>query len=105
MYITIKRRKSLITMKSLINKIKHYWIKLQQKICQHLFIHDYLKYHDFGESLSVDSLKPLLDFEYIKSNPRYDFNNLLLEKYQKPFIVQHHIFQRLHLGKYYGTGI
>lgn len=40
------------------------------------FIYDYLKNHDFGEPVSVDDLKALMDFEWIVDNPQYKFNNM-----------------------------
>ena len=44
------------------------------------FIYDYLKNHDFGEPVSVDDLKALMDFEWIVDNPQYKFNNPRLEQ-------------------------
>ncbi|MDU7570064.1 MAG: hypothetical protein E7K36_16475 [Bacteroides sp.] len=39
-----------------------------------------MKNHDFGEPVSVDDLKALMDFEWIVDNPQYKFNNPRLEQ-------------------------
>ena len=44
------------------------------------FVEDFFRIQDFGSSFRASRLEPLLDFEYIKSNPNYKFNNPALEK-------------------------
>ena len=67
--------------------IFHFFFKKRNYRCGRItkdlpesFIYDYLKNHDFGEPVSVDDLKALMDFEWIVDNPQYKFNNPRLEQ-------------------------
>lgn len=50
------------------------------------FFDDYFRSYDFGGSFLREHLNPLMDFEYIRKNPQYEFNNPTLENIKKELL-------------------
>lgn len=51
-----------------------------------VFFDDYFRNYDFGASFLRDKLIPLTNFESIRQNPKYEFNNPELENIKKELL-------------------
>lgn len=59
------------------------------------FFEDFFRTQDFGSSFSRIRLAPLMDFENMKSNPNYKFNNPVLEKIKDDLLSNITLFKDL----------